>query len=71
MARDREARRAALRGVLSQTEPPEWVREMRAHYQRTGYYRAQDLDRAFGRQTRRVEVNADLDAVLQNVSRRS
>lgn len=35
---------------------PEWVREMREHFQLHGWYRAQDLRRVLGDPLERVEV---------------
>jgi hypothetical protein len=44
---------------LEQSEPPQWVREMREHFHQTGYYRPEDLYRVLGDPTDRVELRPD------------
>jgi hypothetical protein len=41
---------------VSHAQPPEWVREMIAHYWRTGTVRSEDLRRLLGDPTKGVEV---------------
>jgi len=48
--------RRAFEEQMQQASPPEWVREMIAHYRRTGAYRAQDLRRLLGDPNKAVEV---------------
>ena len=40
---------------------PEWVRNMRDHYQRTGTFRSEDLARLLGDQTRGVGSSRTID----------
>jgi hypothetical protein len=39
-------------------QPPEWVTEMHEHYQKTGAFRAADLERVLGDPRDAVEINA-------------
>lgn len=50
----------ALRDFLRDIPPPEWIREMFAHYRRTGSYRREDLERLLGDPNKRVELNPDM-----------
>jgi hypothetical protein len=43
---------------LARLPEPQWVREMKEHYARTGTYRAEDLRRVLGDPTRSVTVPA-------------
>lgn len=45
-----------IQDLLHETPPPEWVREMVAHYQKTGAFRAEDLRRLLGDPLKGVEV---------------
>ena len=45
-----------LQELAQQLPPADWVREMVAHYQRTGTFRPQDLRRLLGDPNRAVEV---------------
>jgi hypothetical protein len=44
---------------IEQSQPAEWVREMRDHYRRTGEYRPRDIRRVMGDQTETVKVGTD------------
>ena len=59
--------------LLAQAQPPEWVRRMIEHYQRTGTYRPEDLRRLLGDPTKGVEVgpNASLASMFTEFTRHS
>ena len=60
------ARQKRWEELLTQPHPPEWVRRMIDHYQRTGTYRPEDLRRLLGDPTKGVEVgpNASLASMF-------
>jgi hypothetical protein len=53
-----EKRQRSLGEELQGVQPPDWVREAQKHYQETGSYRAKDLARIMGDQTKGVEGGA-------------
>jgi len=62
MARDfRSGLDRDLQGRLQSLPPADWVLAMRAHYRRTGAYRASDLRRLLGDPNRAVEVGPKVD----------
>jgi hypothetical protein len=61
----------ALEERLRQLPPPDWVRQMIDHYQRTGGYRARDLQRLLGDPTQGVEVGPDASLASCLESRKS
>jgi hypothetical protein len=54
--------------LLSEAEPPEWVRKMIEYYHRTGSFRPEDLRRLMGDPTKGVEVgpNMSLSSLLSS-----
>lgn len=62
----------ALRDMLRQAPPPEWVRQMIEHYHRTGAYRPEDLERLLGDPNKPVEVRSEmsLSSLLSNLQGR-
>src|SRR5947209_7396801 len=44
---------------------PEWVRQMRDHYQRTGGYRSEDLAKLLGDQTQGVGATRTMASIPQ------
>lgn len=63
----------ALRDMLRQLPPPDWVREMIEHHRRTGTYRPEDLERLLGDPNKRVEVRSEvsLTSFLSDLQGRS
>jgi hypothetical protein len=57
--KSQQAAAAKLREVAARAPMAEWLRSMIEHYQRTGTYRPEDLDRLLGDPNRRVEVKAE------------
>jgi hypothetical protein len=59
--------------LLARAQPPEWVRQMIEHYQRTGSFRPEDLRRLLGDPTKGVEVgpNTSLSSLSTELTRRS
>jgi len=49
---------------LDQIGPPDWVREMREHFHRTGFYRPEDLRRLLGDATEPVELRQEEPHVI-------
>ena len=49
---------------------PEWVMRMRAHFQQTGFYRADDVRRLLGDPRRHVDLASNPDIVSCLLSRR-
>jgi hypothetical protein len=49
----------STREQLGPGAEPEWVRDMREHFERTGTYRAEDLHRVLGDPADRVEIGPD------------
>jgi hypothetical protein len=49
----------SLRDLLRNEPMPEWIREMIAHYYRTGTYRPEDLRRLLGDPNKRVEFRSE------------
>jgi hypothetical protein len=43
----------------------DWVREMHAHFARTGHYRARDITRVLGNQAEGVELRPDPSPIQQ------
>ncbi|MEX0612879.1 MAG: hypothetical protein WD229_12235 [Pirellulales bacterium] len=56
--------------LLSDAEPPDWIREMIEYYRRTGTYRPEDLHRLMGDPTRGVEVDPNTSLSCLLASRR-
>jgi hypothetical protein len=46
-----------IRERLARLPEPEWVREMKEHYAKTGTYRAEDVRRVLGDPRRGVEMS--------------
>jgi len=44
---------------LANAQEADWIREMRQHFNETGEYRAEDLNRLLGDPTRGVELSPD------------
>jgi hypothetical protein len=42
--------------ITPKSAPPDWVKEMHKHFQKYGFYRAEDLHRALGDPNGYVEV---------------
>ncbi len=53
--------RARRPEAQTQTLDSEWVSEMQEHFQRRGFYRAQDLERVLGNPRSHVQVRTTSD----------
>jgi hypothetical protein len=65
------AARDKLRGMVAMAPmtkldsgQPEWVIAMHEHFQRTGYYRAEDLQRVLGDPRESVRISPALDTPM-------
>jgi hypothetical protein len=60
----------ALRELLEQTSPSEWVQEMIAYYQRTGAFRPTDLRRLLGDPSKGVSIGpgSSVEAILASIN---
>jgi len=59
-----------VRKRLACLPEPDWIRQMREHYRRTGVYRVEDVRRVLGDPTKGVEV-APQGSVPRNLLRES
>jgi len=48
-------------GLVTEQQPTGWLAEMHKHFQRTGTYRAEDLERVLGDPREGAEVEATTD----------
>jgi len=53
-------RQQQIQRKLTELPPADWVRAMVDHFQRTGSYRPEDLQRLLGDPNRAVEVGPDM-----------
>jgi hypothetical protein len=56
---DRENKEAADHVMEQQAPDPKWVKEMHDHFQRRGFYRAEDLGRVLGDPRDHVQVKTE------------
>ena len=57
---------ANLAELLANIPPPQWVVDMRRHYQETGRYRAEDVRRVIGDAARPSELQRQMERAATN-----
>ncbi len=59
----------AATAPVAEKQTSGWVKEMQLHHQRTGEYRARDLERVLGDPRKSVEVKTSADFSFANFKR--